>query len=1417
MSQTTASTRQLIINDSPVKNRQGLASDSGANILTANTAPTFLFDGDGTVTTDFGSDEWGNSVTVQADGKILLGGISDNESKWDFALVRYNADGSLDTSFGGDGIVTADFGRDDWGYSVTVQADGKILLGGTSYNESNSDFTLVRYNTDGSLDTRFGGDGKVTTDFGSDESGSSVTVQADGKILLGGDSDNGSTDDFALVRYNTDGSLDKSFGGDGEVTTDFGIDEWGSSVTVQTDGKILLGGGSSSNGSNHDFALVRYNSNGSLDKSFGGDGKVTTDFGSSDQGYSVTVQADGKILLGGFSDNGSNYDFALVRYNADGSLDTSFGGDGEVTTDFGRDDWGYSVTVQADGKILLGGSVDFDRFALARYNADGSLDKSFGGDGKVTFGSSAEGSSVTVQANGKILLGGGSFNGSNQDFALVRYNTDGTLDSTFGGVNTLNGNPNYTENRAAIVLDNSVQIYDVELSDRDNYNGAAITLARHGGADNQDVFSGSGHLSLSVSNAQLSGITIGTVSNLNGTLTIHFNGNATQARVSEVLSSLAYSNTSDNPPASVPIDWTFSDGNTGKQGTGGALTALRSTTVNISPINDAPTLTAFTSSVATGNEDSAINVSFADLIKQANEADVDGTVTAFVIKSVSSGTLKFGASPGTAKPWNAVTNNILDATHQAYWTPSSNANGVLSAFTAVAVDNDGLKSATAIQATVAVKAVNDAPVFKTPSVINYTDTVFDDSFATVTRKLVAADPESSSLSYGIVGGTNNGNGVISKSSLYGVLTVVKLTGAYSFVANDAAIEALKATAGVGFTVTASDGSLSDSILLVIKLTQKGTTESLGNDTLKGTPAHDKFDGLAGNDFINGLAGADTMKGGLGNDTYTVENTGDVVIETSSLASEIDSVNSSISYTLKNNVENLTLTGTAAINGTGNALNNILTGNRGANNLNGGAGADKMMGGLGNDFYVVDNIGDVVIETSALATEMDTVKSSVTYAIKNNVENLTLTGTAAINGTGNTLNNLLTGNAGANTLAGLAGDDVLTGLAGADTMIGGLGNDTYVVDNIGDVVTEYSALTTEIDSVNSSVSYTLKANVEKLTLTGTAAINGTGNALNNVLTGNTGANILNGLAGNDIIDGLAGADTMAGGTGNDVYFVDNKGDVVTEFSTLATEIDKVNSAVSYTLTANVENLVLTGTAAINGTGNALDNVLTGNAVANTLNGGIGADMLIGGSGNDVYVVDNVADIVSETSAAASEIDRVDSSVSYILKANVENLTLTGTAAINGTGNTLANIITGNAGNNLLVGYEGSDTLNGGSGNDILNGVTGRDVLTGGTGFDAFRFSVAPTVDNTDVITDFVVADDTIQLENAVFTQFISTGTLNAGNFVESDVALDLDDYVIYNPGTGALMYDADGNNTGAAVLIAMLGTNLALTHGDIVVI
>jgi len=303
---------------------------------------------------------------------------------------------------------------------------------------------------------------------------------------------------------------------------------------------------------------------------------------------------------------------------------------------------------------------------------------------------------------------------------------------------------------------------------------------------------------------------------------------------------------------------------------------------------------------------------------------------------------------------------------------------------------------------------------------------------------------------------------------------------------------------------------------------------------------------------------------------------------------------------------------------------------------------------------------------------------VTYTLSANMENLTLTGALAINGTGNSLANSITGN---------TADNVLNGGTGADSLIGGSGNDTYTVDNAGDVVTEN--LSEGTDKINSNVTYILSPNVENLTLTGALAINGTGNDLVNTLLGNSAANLL---------DGGSGADALRGGAGDDTYVVDNVGDVITENLNAGT--DKVNSSVTYTIRGNIENLELTGVSAINGTGNTLANTITGNSANNILNGAAGADTLIGGLGNDTYTVDNAGDVVTENLGEGT--DKVNSSVTYALSPNVENLTLTGALAINGTGNDLANSITGNAADNELNGGAGNDTLNGGAGTNTLIG-------------------------------------------------------------------------------------------------------------------
>ena len=416
-----------------------LAFDAGGEavgIYTFSPTASALPVGFGKVATDFGAgQDFGFGVATQSDGKILVAGTSLNGGNFDFVLARFNADGILDTAFGGGkGKVTTDFGYSDAGLSVAVQSDGKILVGGQSWDigstNSNFKFTIARYNPDGSLDISFDGDGKVISSFGC---GQSLIVQPDGKILMLGTVDTTATSsNMALLRYNIDGSLDTSFNGNGEVITTI----WGSGqgVTLLPSGKILVAGSSWNNG-NEDVVLAQYNANGTLNTSFHGGTIVTTDFGGDDQVSDVVLQSDGKILVTGYSLNRTN-NISIARYNTDGSLDTTFSGDGKIMVDYGGNEQGYAVTVDPDGKILVSGNSD-SNVVLLRYNTDGTPDTTFSGDGLVTtniggttllYGQTFTGTDVTLQTDGKILVSGQ----SNGDVALVRYNSDGSLDTTFG-------------------------------------------------------------------------------------------------------------------------------------------------------------------------------------------------------------------------------------------------------------------------------------------------------------------------------------------------------------------------------------------------------------------------------------------------------------------------------------------------------------------------------------------------------------------------------------------------------------------------------------------------------------------------------------------------------------------------------------------------------------------------------------------------------------------------------------------------------------------------------------------------------------------------------------------------------------------------------------------------------------------------
>ena len=587
---------------------------------------------------------------------------------------------------------------------------------------------------------------------------------------------------------------------------------------------------------------------------------------------------------------------------------------------------------------------------------------------------------------------------------------------------------------------------------------------------------------------------------------------------------------------------------------------------------------------------------------------------------------------------------------------------------------------------------------------------------------------------------------------------------------------------------------------------------LGDDEsniLTGTASADTIDAKGGNDILIGLDGNDALYGGSGDDTYEFSGT----------------------FSVFNSWDRIW---ELADGGTDDMIH-IITG---PNVGDIPASAVRIVGRAqyfdpDSVQIIVDGFGTIHLNSQLLDPKVEWLKIG---------DNDPISLTGGLN---------MTGSSSSEDIKGSKFNDTINGMGGNENLYGGLGSDTYEFSgtfsvfnnwdriweladggtddtihiitgpNIGDIPASAVRIVGRAqyfdpDSVQIIVdgfgtihlnSQLLDPKVEWLKIGNAAPISLTGGL---TMTGSSFGEAIKGTKYNDAINGKGGSDSLRGGLGNDTYIVDNVGVVITENVNEGT--DTVKSSISLTLPLNVENLTLTGALAINGTGNDLNNKLTGNSAANQLNGGLGndtldgkggIDTLIGGLGNDSYVVDSTADVVTENLNEGT--DKVSSNATFTLPDNVENLTLTGASAINGNGNGLANNLVGNSAANQLKGNGGSDTL---------DGKTGNNTLTGGGGQDTFKLTTAGHIDS---ITDFIVVDDTIQLENAVFTALTTPGTLAASQFKIGAQASDLDDFIIYNSVSGALLYDADGSGAGAAVQIATLTAGLAMTNADLVVI
>ena len=978
--------------------------------LLANGALDATFAGDGTLSLEIGVGEGAaQALAIQPDGKFIVAGWSDSGGgNFDFSLLRSNPDGSLDATFSGDGRQVVSLASIDQAFDVALQTDGKIVVVGSSQTGGNADLMVMRFAADGSLDPTFSSDGLLTQALSAvNDTASTVAIQSDGRILVAGTSGT----NYAIERYESQGNLDPSFDTDGYNTGSFGNNtSSANAMALQEDGKIIVAGYGWS-GSSWDFGIARHTATGALDTSFSGDGKlfISLDAGSSalETVNAIAIQPDGKILLAGYTLGSSNgtRNGVLIRLNANGTLDTGFGGgDGIVTLSSGLWCDFNSVMVQADGKIIAAGNnLDgLGKTLIARFNADGSLDTAFADGGVLTTLFSTGTSAIFDLAfapNGQPVAVGSSYTGSH-DFGMLRL-ASGVTDQT-----ALAGDVfNYAvPNEAFHDADGDTLSYTAHLADGTLLPQWLVFDAATASFSGTPADTDFGTLQVSVQASD-------GIASVAATFQLEISTDFIEA-----LRSHEHSRWNDdvaNGTAGTLLTFSFM--------AAAPSYALDSEASTFAPMNE--------------TQKSAVRA-----VLQQYQA-IAGLTFVEVLDDGDGGQLRFG------------TNLDVNSGNSGYaYYPSPNPAGGDVWINRAEVDNATPEAGNAAY-WVLLHETGHALGFKHPG-------PYDDDVG----PFLAASVDTNQ--YTVMSYNNHDEGTstgyyANSPMLYDVATLQFLYGAntstrsgddtYTFDPAELTIETLWDSGGsdtlnlANFTqdcvIDLRAGEFSSLRVLVPAYEYIGP---LGTDNVAiayGSVIENAIGG-SGADTLIGNAADNILTGGLGNDSYRVQNRGDRIIETSMQPDEIDSVQAEISWTLGANLENMMLLGSKQFSANGNNLDNQLTGNTAGNVLDGGTGADTLIGAIGNDVYVVDNANDAIQETSTDPTEIDTVRSFVSWTLGDNLENLFLLGTKNLNGDGNNLDNVLTGNGGNNTLNGGTGNDFLDGASGKDTLTGGDGTDTF---------------------------------------------------------------------------------------------------------------------------------------------------------------------------------------------------------------------------------------------------------------------------------------------------------------------------------------------------------------------------------------